>query len=84
MSCMSWIIASKVSAGRGQGGAGFTHRILCVLGHISPLPFPACASGNTHSVLSQTKAHTRAFFRDTKGSVPDFRNEANIAINQVT
>ena len=31
VSCMNWIIASKVSADRGQGGAGFTHRIFCVL-----------------------------------------------------
>ena len=31
----------------------------CFLGHISPLPFPTCACGNTLSILSQTKTtHT--------------------------
>lgn len=54
------------------------------LGHVSPRPFPACACGSTHSILSQIKTHTGAFFRDTEGSVPDSRNEANIAINEVT
>ena len=82
---LDYCLKGECRQGSGRGWF-YTPDLLCscFLGHVSPLPFPARACGNTHSILSQTKTHTRTFFRDTVGSVPDFRNEANIAINQVT
>ena len=56
VSCMNWIIASKVSADWGQGGAGFTHRIHH-LGHVWDTSLPA------HFQRVLVGAHTPFYLR---------------------